>query len=600
MAGKNDFICIEIGSAFIRIVQVNGKNKKYKVLHAAEHRMPEGIVYDGYVRNIEAMAELIKDCMAQAQMSGREAIISLISNKIVSREADIPVMKDKLVYEMIKNQAADYFPMDIADYAVSCSIMKREADHIHIMVYAMPTDLIEQTEKLAGACGLKLRSIEFSGHAAYQYMMQRLKADRNILLLQVHESVTRAYIIDDGAVGMQRNINYGTGSLQDVVVGLGLAKDRDEAFEVLSDRLKVGAYMPGSAMRPTEFDEAEASAESAGDGGSVEGAPDDSDIVNGDGADDESSYNMSELLSEAARPIVTNVLRLIEYYSTRNREFQLEEIIISDLGEYVNGLAELIRNETGMKVTLAKDMAKTTVFTGPIPAERPGCFLSAAGAALAPLGFALDSVRSAEEKKANSKNFILTIVAGVLVCVLLISVQSARYAALNSSRTELESQKEELKPIETVYDAYIKARDVNTEVNAIDDSTNRMNEYLSNVFDELEQKLPSTSVITSMNSGADVLTMSMKVDSKETAAELLMQLKDIVYFSDVQISSLTDTTDEQTGSRKVEFTVACYYDMDAEKAGGNGADGANDGGASGDQDSGYDDLAGREEAGQNE
>lgn len=585
MAGKNDFICIEIGSAFIRIVQVKGKNKKYKVLHATEHRMPEGIVYDGYVRNIEAMAELIKDCMAQAQMSGREAIISLISNKIVSREADIPVMKDKLVYEMIKNQAADYFPMDIADYAVSCSIMKREADHIHIMVYAMPTDLIEQTEKLAGACGLKLRSIEFSGHAAYQYMMQRLKADRNILLLQVHESVTRAYIIDDGAVGMQRNINYGTGPLQDVVVGLGLAKDRDEAFEVLSDRLKVGAYMPGSAMRPAEPEETEASAASAGDG---------------DSSDDESSYNMSELLSEAARPIVTNVLRLIEYYSTRNREFQLEEIIISDLGEYVNGLAELIRNETGMKVTLAKDMAKTTVFTGPIPAERPGCFLSAAGAALAPLGFALDSVRSAEEKKANSKNFILTIVAGVLVCVLLISVQSARYAALNSARTELEAQKEELKPIETVYDAYIKARDVNTEVNAIDDSTNRMNEYLSNVFDELEQKLPSTSVITSMNSGTDVLTMSMKVDSKETAAELLMQLKDIVYFSDVQISSLTDTTDEQTGSRKVEFTVACYYDMDAEKAGGNGADGANDGGASGDQDSGYDDLAGREEAGQNE
>ena len=585
MAGKNDYLCIEIGSAFLRIVQVKGKNKKYKVLHATEHRMPEGIVYDGYVHNIEAMAELMKDCMAQAQMSGREAIISLISNKIVSREADIPVMKDKLVYEMIKNQAADYFPMDIADYAVSCSIMKREADHIHIMVYAMPTDLIEQTEKLAGACGLKLRSIEFSGHAAYQYMMQRLKADRNILLLQVHESVTRAYIIDDGAVGMQRNINYGTGPLQDVVVGLGLAKDRDEAFEVLSDRLKVGAYMPGSAMRPAEPEETEASAASAGDGGS---------------SDDESSYNMSELLSEAARPIVTNVLRLIEYYSTRNREFQLEEIIISDLGEYVNGLAELIRNETGMKVTLAKDMAKTTVFTGPIPAERPGCFLSAAGAALAPLGFALDSVRSAEEKKANSKNFILTIVAGVLVCVLLISVQSARYAALNSARTELEAQKEELKPIETVYDAYIKARDVNTEVNAIDDSTNRMNEYLSNVFDELEQKLPSTSVITSMNSGADVLTMSMKVDSKETAAELLMQLKDIVYFSDVQISSLTDTTDEQTGSRKVEFTVACYYDMDAEKAGGNGADGANDGGASGDQDSGYDDLAGREEAGQNE
>ncbi len=585
MAGKNDFICIEIGSAFIRMVQMKGKKTKYRVLRAAEYRMPEGLVYDGYIRNTEAMAEFIKHCLSEANMSGKEVIISLISNKIVSRETDVPVMKDKLVYEMIKNQAADYFPMDISDYAVSCSIMKRDADHIHIMVYAMPTDLIEQTENLATACGLKLRSIEFSGHAAYQYMMQRLKADRNVMLLQIHESVTRAYVIDDGAVGMQRNINYGTGPLQDVVTGMGLAEDRDEAFNVLSNRLKVGEYMPGSLMRPAEQPETD---DNAGDGANAEAISTETIST----ADDADQYNMAELLSEAARPIVTNILRLIEYYSSRNREYQLEEIIISDRGEYVNGLAELIRNETGMKVTLARDAAKTTVFTGEIPAERPGCFLSAAGAALAPLGFELDSERAAESKKLNNKNYFMAILIGVLLCVLLMAIQGARYGALNTKRADLQAQKEELKPIETVYNAYIKARDVNSEVNAIDDSTRRMNEYLSNVFEELEQKLPSTSVITSMNSGADVLTMSMKVNSKETAAELLMQLKDIIYFSDVQISSLTDSIDEQTGARRVEFTVACYYDMDAQ-ADDNGADGANDESAAAD-------AANGEGAGQNE
>lgn len=540
MTGKKDFICIEIGSAFVRIVQMKGKNKRYRIIRASENRLPEGLVYDGYIRNMDAMAEFIKYCMSQSDIKAKEVIVSLISNKIVSREADIPVMKDKLVYELIKNQAADYFPMDISDYAVSCSIMKRETNHIHIMVYAMPTDLIEQTEKLAEACGLKLRSIEFSGHATYAYMKQRFKTDRNVMLLQIHESITRAYIIDDGAVGMQRNINYGTAQLQDVVVGLGIAPDRDKALDVLSDRLKVGSYMPGSAMRPQDEDE-------------------NTDIT---ASDDESSYNIPELLSEAARPIVTNVLRLIEYYSTRNREFQLEEIIISNRGEYVNGLAELIRNETGMKVTLAKDASKVHVFAGTIPAERPGYFLSAAGSALDPLGFTLDSERDAESRISSHKTYFTVVLIGILVSVLLIVSQGARYAALDAKRTDLQEQKDELKSVETVYDAYIKAQSVNTEVNAIDDSTNRMNEYLSNVLDELEQKLPSTSVITSMNSGADVLTMSMKVNNKETAAKLLIQLKDIDYFSDVQISSLTDSTDEQSGSRKVEFTVTCYYNTD--------------------------------------
>lgn len=540
MAGKKDFICIEIGSAFIRIVQMKEKNKRYRVMRASEHRLPEGLVYDGYIRNMDAMAEFIKSCMSKSDIKAREVIVSLISNKIVSREADIPVMKDKLVYELIKNQAADYFPMDISDYAVSCSIMKRETNHIHIMVYAMPTDLIEQTKNLAEICGLKLRSIEFSGHATYAYMKQRFKIDRNVMLLQIHESVTRAYIIDDGAVGMQRNINYGTAQLQDVVIGLGIAPDRDKALDVLSDRLKVGSYMPGSAMRPQDEDE-------------------NTDVT---ASDDESSYNIPELLSEAARPIITNILRLIEYYSTRNREFQLEEIIISNRGEYVNGLAELIRNETGLKVTLAMDASRIHVFAGSIPAERPGCFLSAAGAALDPLGFELDSERDAESRISSQKTYFMVVLIGVLICMLLIASQGARYGALNAKRTGLQEQKDELKPVETVYDAYTKALNVNAEVNAIDDSTRRMNEYLSNVFDELEQKLPSTSVITSMNSGSDVLTMSMKVNNKETAAKLLIQLRDIDYFSDVQISSLTDSTDEQSGSHKVEFTVTCYYNTE--------------------------------------
>jgi hypothetical protein len=55
-----------------------------------------------------------------------------------------------------------------------------------------------------------------------------------------------------------------------------------------------------------------------------------------------------------------------------------------------------------------------------------------------------------------------------------------------------------------------------------------------------------------------MITMSIQVDSKVDAAEVIKQLRTIISISQVEVSDITENIDE-TSKTIVNFTVSCYY-----------------------------------------
>ena len=573
MAGKDVFVCIEIGSVFVRMAEMRGKKKKFSVRRTAEYRLPEGLVSDGFVRNTEEMGEFLTDGLMRAGIGAKNVVFSLVSNKVVSRDVTLPLVKPAQLSELVQTQASDYFPMDISEHVLTWEIMKQDKaeKQMKLMIYAAPEELVLGTYELAAACGLKVRSIEFSGHAAYQFMKQA-RVESNSMLLEINEDVTLASIVRDDVMTLQRKMNYGTLDLQEAAAAYGLGQDADSAYEALCAGRNVNPFLPGNPAFLESLSEEERSyyqkTIGVGDGVSKRLTEEEAAALTEEVrlklrnmAGDELA-EARDGITESARQLIANIIRLIEYYASKEKEYPLERIVLADRGEYILGLAELIQNETVLPVVCSEEYQGRGLVSGGIHCEHASCFISVAAAALAPLGFTLNDQRDSAAKKEATRKFLLLLIVAAALSAALAASALMRYAGLKSDKADLEAQKAELSVIEEIYNEYQRAMNVNSEVKAIDTSTARMNEYLTKVFAELEQKLPSSTVITSMSSAGDVLTMSMKVNSKEAAAKLLMQLKDIEYFSDVQIAGLTDTQDENTRARVVEFTITCYYNTD--------------------------------------
>ena len=65
--------------------------------------------------------------------------------------------------------------------------------------------------------------------------------------------------------------------------------------------------------------------------------------------------------------------------------------------------------------------------------------------------------------------------------------------------------------------------------------------------------------VTSLTSDGRYLTMNITTDSKISIAEMIMQLKQISSLTDVNVASLIEEEDENSGNQLVTFAVTCVY-----------------------------------------
>lgn len=108
------------------------------------------------------------------------------------------------------------------------------------------------------------------------------------------------------------------------------------------------------------------------------------------------------------------------------------------------------------------------------------------------------------------------------------------------------------------YKAYQAAKTKYDELADMYELTETPADQLLAFFDEMETKMPSDLVVVSMTAGADGINLDMTTQSKESAAEALIQLRGFSSVYNISTSGLTESVNED-GISVVSFTVNCNF-----------------------------------------
>ena len=93
----------------------------------------------------------------------------------------------------------------------------------------------------------------------------------------------------------------------------------------------------------------------------------------------------------------------------------------------------------------------------------------------------------------------------------------------------------------------------------IDNASVTKNEQLLPLIEQLENELPSAVKVTSMQTDADVITLNMTADRKITVGQMLLNFQKVTLLRDPSIPSMSEQTDEESGSSEWTYTVNAYY-----------------------------------------
>ena len=557
-------ISIETGIQWTKVALVDYRKKNPPVHEAFAFRTPEHAVEDGYIRDKDSLARALKEELVRRQIVEKDVVFTLSSSKVVTREVMIPYVKDNKIKGIIDAQSRDYFPMDISGYTISYSKMDVVEDdgkkQLKLLLVAIPDNLLGNYVSFAQLAGLKVETFDYIGNGCIQLMCDSFVD--NAMIIQLEEQATVISILENKKLAFQRVTPYGYGATISTVVDhpiLGI-DDEERAFDFL---LEHNVIFNKPSM-PDNGDPAQQAIDQA--------------------QADEAYEDLAESLRYHLR--IANTA--LDYYQNQvKKEFVGNVYLVGD-GSRFAGIHKLfaqelplplqkidfakvidLRNQNGVNDKKKAGKKKHQDYTNPVMEESsnprqpraatPVGFLSVIGAAVHPLDAKPKEMQAADSKKNDLHTAYVLLAGSLLLSLLLILGSSVRQLIAHSEHRKLTDQLESLAYVQQTYDESSRVQQEEQVYVTIDDATKTKNEYLLPLIEQLEAELPSAIKVTSMQTDDNLITLNMTADRKITVGQMLLNFQNVTLLTDPSIPSMSEQTDEESGSSEWTYTVNAYY-----------------------------------------
>lgn len=481
MAAKS--LTIEIGNEFIKICEMQKSKKTVMVHHAISIQTPPDAVEDGFVKDITLVSETIKNAMLEDQISANEVTFVINSSRVATKEVILPLVKKEKVQELINLNASEYFPVNIDDYVLSYTILEnkntKEDKKSRVLVFAAPEAMVESYYSLAKVMGVKVKAVDYAGNSTLQLIKLQIDA-KPTLVVQLGMDTTIVSVMNDNILQLQRTIPYGESLLLNAVMD-SKKMSAKAAMELLAQAKMVGDTLDA----------------------------------------DETTASLKYLVS--------NVNRVIEYYSGRNTDKPLQKLVIIGEGADVLGIDKLFSNETSLpaeSLTLLKNVESYNRIK--LSNSLLKQYMANVGASLDPINFQPKTTLAISKKQQSSTSDMPYLIAGlvlIIAAVALTVVPMLKYKGLENDRDELEENIDEIKDIEQLIKEYNTANDNYVDMNNFYLSTVNDSEYALEFINYLETVMPTDMRISSLSISNGVATINGTCAYKPEVANLIEALE---------------------------------------------------------------------------
>lgn len=524
-------VVVRVGEKITQIVHMENVANNPTVFGCVRVPTPEGSVSEGMIINEVEIAKRIEKACLEKGIHTKDVIFTVASAKIASRETVIPAVAKNKMDAVVMAKVADLFPVDVDKYIFTYKVQgsdyqdKDQGKVRNVRIFAAPSDLIESYYKLAEEAEMNVISVEGDGNSIFQIMSRQVK-NSVTMCIQINRDSTLVNVVTSNEMLLQRVIPYGVSVFTDAMIQEPVfgVDDYEKAYKVLSSQ-RVLVHSMNAANPSGDF----------------------------------STAKRIEITNNGEY-LVSNIARVIEYYNSKYKDREIQNVICVGVGCSIAGIHELLSSELSVEVTTPTELEgvrfnKKIVIDAAI-LQYLNCF----GSVFSPLNFVPKSMALRNARK-GSLTGALAIFAGlVLVSLVLSGFSIIELMTASGNHDELQARKNALAPVE---DQYNELTDVENQYNIMSNIktyTNSNNNHFHELIDKLSEMVPKSFKIQSIQSDEDAVTMSASCNDRLSSLSLTqIQMNKVDNIKDVTIKEVAETEDENTGRRQYNYTLTFKY-----------------------------------------
>jgi len=209
---KIEPIALDIGSTFVKLVQLKGSNKNYQLIKFGMVPLPPEVIVEGAVMDAGRVVEAIRELLVSQKVTTKEVVISVSGSSVIIKRVSVADMTDEELAESIKWEAEQYIPFSIDDVNVDfqklgTGAVQGQAD---VLLVAVKKDKINDYVNLVKEAGLEPVVMDVDAFAlANMYELNYAIEEGTTALLNIGASVMNINILKDGVSIFTRDITVG-------------------------------------------------------------------------------------------------------------------------------------------------------------------------------------------------------------------------------------------------------------------------------------------------------------------------------------------------------------------------------------------------------
>jgi type IV pilus assembly protein PilM len=242
---KIDPIALDIGSTYIKLVQLKGSGKSYSLVKFGMVPLPAEVIVEGAVMDANRVSEAIKELLVAQKIKTKEVVLSVSGSSVIIKRISIADMTDEELAESIKWEAEQYIPFSIDDVNVDFQKLGPGAaeGQADVLLVAVKKDKINDYVNLVKDAGLEPVVVDVDAFALANMCELNYEVEAGITaLLNIGASVMNINILRDGVSIFTRDITVGGNRYTEA-----LQRDAGLSYDD-AEKIKRGEAVDGADM----------------------------------------------------------------------------------------------------------------------------------------------------------------------------------------------------------------------------------------------------------------------------------------------------------------------------------------------------------------
>lgn len=525
-------VVVRVGSKTTHIVHMENAISNPTIYGCVRVPTPDNAFDDGMLLDIVEISKRIKKVCQDKGIRTKDAIFTIASSRVASRETTIPVVNKSKVSQLVMSQVTDLFPVDSESYLFSYLLQggprqgEDSAQVQDVRVFAVPAEMVDGYYALAEAAGFHIVAVDADHNSIFEIMRRQVYRGGVIMAIQLNRASTLINVMSDERLLMQRSVPYG-------INGFAEAMLQEPAFQLtsLDDAYRVLTTQRVLLTR-----------------------------LNAENPRGDLSREKRAEVTNSGEYLISNIARVVEYYTSKNEGKPIEEIVCCGIGCTVPGIHELIQNELGITVKKPETLdgirfnRKVTIDSALL--QYINCF----GSVFKPVRFMPRDIAKKEEKKGALTGsllifFALFLLSGALAAWSFISVMTA-----TEERDLTKARYETLTPVQSEFNQQTQIIANYGLYKAVKVAIDTHGNHFRDLIDKISDVCPKSFKIQSISADEQKVTISaVSVDRLSSVSKLQMQLNNIEQITNVKINQISESKEALTKKKQYVYTMEFTY-----------------------------------------